>query len=110
MSSKLAEGVNLDTNGVVVLTANGVRLGWMHPFQFRDMFPEHWEELLARPRVQSEYTEEELKDEEPTAELLVAEPRACPHTNLTDRVSGNGSLTTCDDCGAATRWSRKESK
>lgn len=62
MSGKLAKGVNLDTNGVVVLTDGEHFLGWMHPYSFRDMFPEFWEELLARPRVQSEYTEEELSD------------------------------------------------
>jgi hypothetical protein len=57
MCGKLAEGVNLDTNGAVVFPS-----GMMHPFSFRDMFPELWEELLARPRVQSLYTEEELND------------------------------------------------
>lgn len=60
MSSKLAEGVNLDTNGVVVIHTNGMN-AWMHPESFRDiMGDEAYQELLKRPRVQSEYTDEEL--------------------------------------------------
>ena len=62
MSSEFAEGVNLDTNGVVVINIDGISRAWMHPFSFRDMWPEHWEELLARPRVQSEFTDEELSE------------------------------------------------
>lgn len=62
MSSKLAEGVNLDTNGVVVIfDAVHHFKGWMHPLSFREEYGEEaYQELLARPRVQSEYTEEEL--------------------------------------------------
>lgn len=56
MSSKLADNVHLDTNGVVVFPG-----GMMHPYSFRDLMGEEaYQELLARPRVQSEYTEEEL--------------------------------------------------
>ena len=61
MRSKLAEGVNLDTNGVVVITSSAGFHGWMHPYTFRERFPDLWEELLARPRVQSEYTDTELQ-------------------------------------------------
>jgi hypothetical protein len=58
--SKLAEVVNLDTNGVVVFSV-GKMHGWMHPGTFRAMMGEEaYQELLARPRVQSEYTDEEL--------------------------------------------------
>ena len=64
MGSKIAEGVNLDTNGVVVYTINGPYgpiHGWMHPKAFRDIMGDAaYQELLARPRVQSEYTDEEL--------------------------------------------------
>jgi hypothetical protein len=66
MISKLAKGVNLDTNGVVVISDGEHFRGWMHPYAFRDIMGEEaYQELLARPRVQSEYTEEELNAEEP---------------------------------------------
>jgi hypothetical protein len=62
MSSKLPESVNLDTNGVVVINTGVIR-AWMHPYSFRDIYGEEaYQELLKRPRVQSEYTEEELNE------------------------------------------------
>jgi hypothetical protein len=58
---ELSQAVHLDTNGVVVFPG-----GWMHPFSFRDIAGEAaYQELMKRPRVQSEYTEEELNDVEP---------------------------------------------
>ena len=60
--SGLREGIHLDTNGVVVYAVDGI-VGWMHPISFREMFGEElYQELLARPRVQSEYTPEELDE------------------------------------------------
>lgn len=53
---------NLDTNGVVVISENGVLLAWMHPSTYRDFAGEPaFQEMVARPRVQSEYTPEELE-------------------------------------------------
>ncbi len=61
--SILAENVHLDTNGVVVFNVDGMA-GWMHPYSFREIAGEEaYQELLARPRVQSEYTAEELEKE-----------------------------------------------
>lgn len=55
---ELSQAVHMDTNGVVVFPG-----GCMHPFSFRDIAGEAaYQELLKRPRVQSEYTEEELND------------------------------------------------
>jgi len=57
MSSKLAEGVNLTVDGVVLFSVNGIS-GFMHPPAFRDLNGEEaYQELLARPRVPSPYPE-----------------------------------------------------
>lgn len=57
--SKLRKDVNLTTDGVVVFPG-----GCMHPYSFRDMFPEWWDELLARPRIPSLYPELENEPDE----------------------------------------------
>jgi len=53
--SKVSDVVYLDTNGVVVFPG-----GWMHPESFRFLVGEDaYQELLKRPRVQSEFSERE---------------------------------------------------
>ena len=55
-AGELSQAVHLDTNGVVIFPG-----GMMHPESFRFLVGEQaYQELLARPRVQSEYTDEEL--------------------------------------------------
>jgi hypothetical protein len=57
-AGELSQAVHLDTNGVVRFPG-----GMMHPESFRFIAGEQaYQELLARPRVQSEYTEEELSE------------------------------------------------
>lgn len=57
-AGQLSAAVHLDTNGAVVFPG-----GMMHPKSFRDICGEQaYQELLARPRVQSEYTAEELAE------------------------------------------------
>jgi hypothetical protein len=57
-AGELSQAVHLDTNGVVIFPG-----GMMHPYSFRDICGEEaYQELLKRPRVQSEYTDEELND------------------------------------------------
>ena len=54
----LSDAVHLDTNGVVCFPG-----GYMHPGSFRYIAGEEaYQALLARPRVQSEYTDEELEE------------------------------------------------
>lgn len=60
VGGKLSDAVHLDTNGVVIFPG-----GMMHPESFRFLVGEHgYQELLKRPRVQSEYTDDELKQPE----------------------------------------------
>ncbi len=52
-----SDAVRLDTNGVVKFPG-----GWMHPNSFRAICGDAaYEALLKLPRVQSEYTAEELE-------------------------------------------------
>jgi hypothetical protein len=63
MSERIAfglasEAVRLDTNGVVIFPG-----GMMHPKSYRDICGEAaYQALLKLPRVQSEYTDEELSE------------------------------------------------
>jgi len=54
----LSDAAHLDANGVVCFPG-----GFMHPSSFRFLVGEEaYQVLLARPRTQSEYTKEELRD------------------------------------------------
>lgn len=55
-AGELSQDVHLDINGVVCFPG-----GWMHPESFKFLCGETaYKELLARPRVQSEFTDEGL--------------------------------------------------
>ena len=55
-ADELSQAVHLDTQGAVIFPG-----GMMHPESFRFLAGEEaYQALLKRPRVQSEYTDEEL--------------------------------------------------